>query len=43
MKNKPGKLYGMAKAHKDNVSLRPVISIIDNPEYKPCKIFGLNY
>ena len=31
--SKPEKLYGMAKVHKPEVSLRPVISMINTPEY----------
>ena len=35
--SKPGKLYGMAKVHKPNVPLRPVVSMIGTPEYKLAK------
>ena len=35
--SKPGKLYGMAKVHKSDVPLRPVISMIGTPEYKLAK------
>ena len=33
----PGKLYGMAKVHKANVPLRPVVSMIGTPEYELSK------
>ena len=33
----PGKLYGMAKVHKANVLLRPVVSMIGTPEYELSK------
>ena len=35
--SKPGKLYGMAKVHKSDVPLRPVISMIGTPQYKLAK------
>ena len=31
--SQPGKLYGMAKVHKPNCPLRPVLSAINTPEY----------
>ena len=31
--SQPGKLYGMAKVHKPNCLLRPVLSAINTPEY----------
>ena len=33
----PGKLYGMCKVHKTGYPLRPVISMINTPEYKLAK------
>ena len=33
----PGKLYGMAKVHKANVPLRPVVSMIGTPQYELSK------
>ena len=33
----PGKLYGMCKVHKAGYPLRPVISMINTPEYKLAK------
>ena len=35
--SQPGKMYGMAKNHKDNCPLRPVLSAINTPEYRICK------
>ena len=35
--SKPGKLYGLAKIHKNNVPLRPVVSMVDTPEYHLAK------
>ena len=35
--SKPGKLYGQAKVHKSNVPLRPVVSMVDTPEYNLAK------
>ena len=35
--SKPGKLYGMAKVHKPDIPLRPVVSMINAPEYKLAK------
>ena len=35
--SKPGKLYGMAKVHKPDIPLRPVVSMINTPEYKLAK------
>ena len=35
--SQPGKLYGMCKVHKDGYPLRPVISMINTPEYKLAK------
>ena len=35
--SKPGKLYGLAKVHKDNTPLRPVVSMVGTPEYKLAK------
>lgn len=35
--SQPGKLYGMAKIHKQNVPLRPVVSMIQTPEYHLAK------
>ena len=29
----PGKIYGMAKVHKQGVPLRPVVSMINTSEY----------
>ena len=31
--SQPGKLYGMAKNHKANCPMRPVLSAINTPEY----------
>ena len=40
--SKPGKLYGMAKVHKPDVPLRPVVSMINTPEYKLTKfLYGI--
>ena len=36
-RSKPGKLYGQAKVHKSNVPLRPVVSMVDTPEYNLAK------
>jgi len=33
----PGKLYGMVKVHKTNFPLRPVVSMINTPEYELAK------
>ena len=33
----PGKLYGLCKVHKSNYPLRPVISMVNTPEYKLAK------
>ena len=33
----PGKLYGLCKVHKENYPLRPVISMINTPEYMLAK------
>ena len=39
----PGKLYGLCKVHKDNYPLRPVISMLNTPEYKLAKYMdGIN-
>ena len=35
--SKPGKLYGLAKVHKDNTPLRPVVSMVGTLEYKLAK------
>ena len=35
--SKPGKLYGLAKVHKDNTPLRPVVSMVGTPENKLAK------
>ena len=35
--SQPGKLYGMAKIHKDGCPLRPVVSMIGTAEYKLAK------
>ena len=35
--SKPGKLYGLAKVHKDNTPFRPVVSMVGTPEYKLAK------
>ena len=35
--SKPGKLYGLAKVHKDNTPLRPIVSMVGTPEYKLAK------
>ena len=35
--SKPGKLYGMAKVHLDQVPLRPVVSMLGTPEYNLAK------
>ena len=32
--SKPGRIYGLVKVHKNNYLLRPVISMIDSPEYE---------
>ena len=33
----PGRIYGLVKVHKNNYPLRPVISMIDSPEYELAK------
>ena len=33
----PGQLYGLCKVHKDNYPLRPVISMLNTPEYELAK------
>ena len=33
----PGKLYGLCKVHKEGYPLRPVISMLNTPEYKLAK------
>ena len=38
----PGKMYGMCKVHKTGYPLRPVISMINTPEYKLAKFLD-NY
>ena len=35
--SKPGKLYGMAKIHKTDIPLRPVVSMVGTPEYNYAK------
>ena len=35
--SQPGKLYGMAKNHKDNCPMRPVLSAVNTPEYHLAK------
>ena len=35
--SRPGALYGLAKVHKDNIPLRPVISMIGTPQYNLAK------
>ena len=35
--SKPGRIYGLVKVHKNNYPLRPVISMIDSPEYELAK------
>ena len=35
--SQPGKLYGMCKVHKEGYPLRPVISMLNSPEYKLAK------
>ena len=35
--SQPGKLYGIAKVHKTNVPLRPVVSMVGTPEYELAK------
>ena len=35
--SKPGRIYGLAKVHKNNYPLRSVISMIDSPEYELAK------
>ena len=35
--SKPGKLYGMAKVYKPDIPLKPVVSMINTPEYKLAK------
>ena len=35
--SQPGKLYGIAKVHKTNVPLRPVVPTVGTPEYKLAK------
>ena len=39
--SKPGKLYGLAKVHKSNVPLRPVVSMVDTPEYNLAKCLDI--
>ena len=39
--SKPGKLYGLAKVHKDNPLLRPVVSMVGTPEYKLAKYLDI--
>ena len=31
--SKPGAIYGLAKVHKDDIPLRPIISMINTPQY----------
>ena len=35
--SQPGKMYGMAKVHKDNCPLRPVVSMLNTAEYNLAK------
>ena len=35
--SQPGRLYGMAKVHKNNCPMRPVLSAINTPEYHLAK------
>ena len=35
--SKPGKLYGLAKVHKDNTPLQPIVSMVGTHEYKLAK------
>ena len=35
--SKPGRIYGLVKVHKNNYPLRPVVSMIDSPEYELAK------
>ena len=37
----PGKMYGLVKIHKDNSSVRPVVSMIDTPEYQLAKLLDV--
>ena len=37
----PGKMYGLVKMHKDNNSVRPVISMIGTPEYQFAKFLNV--
>ena len=33
----PGKLYGLCKVHKENKAMRPVVSMVNTPEYSLAK------
>ena len=33
----PGKIYGMVKVHKKDYPLRPVVSMLNTPEYNQAK------
>ena len=35
--SQPGKLYGLCKVHKDNFPMRPIVSMINTPEYNLSK------
>ena len=35
--SKPGRIYNLVKVHKNNYPLRPIISMIDAPEYELAK------
>ena len=41
--SEPGKLYGMAKLHKDEVPLRPVVLMVGIPEYNLAKYLDQLY
>ena len=38
--SKPGRIYGLVKVHKNNYPLRPVIMMIDSPEYELAKFMN---
>ena len=37
--SRPGKLYGLCKVHKDNYPMRPIVSMVNTPEYHLSKYF----
>ena len=39
--NSAGKLYGTCKVHKENIPLRPIVSMINTPTYKLVKFIDI--